>query len=72
MKSVSPVDDKRLRIDVAILQECIDMKTIQSITHVSSNKNVANALTKQGASCKLLLNVLSGESKYNFSDNSFT
>ena len=71
VESVTPVDDKRLRIDIAILQECLENKTIDYLHYVPSKNNVANALTKQGASCKELLNVLAGKAKYSFSQYAF-
>ena len=69
--SVTPVDDKRLRIHISILQECLERKTIDKFCFVPSVKNMANALTKQGASCKQLLSVLNGKLKFSFSENVF-
>ena len=71
IESVTPVDDKRLRIDISILQECLHNKTIDRFCFVPSAQNMANALTKQGASCKSLLDVLNGKTKYSLTDNSF-
>ena len=69
--SITPVEDKRLRIDVAILQEALERKEVENICYVPSNSNLANALTKQGASTKTLISALSGQTKYQHSKNCF-
>ena len=71
MNSVTPVEDKRLRIEMPMLQESMARKELSNIYLVPSKNNVANALTKQGASCKTLLDVLSGKMRYDFSVNRF-
>lgn len=65
INSVTPVDDKRLRIEIAMLQESMERKEFENIYMVPSKHNLANALTKQGASCVVLNNVLSGKMRYN-------
>ena len=51
VNSVTPVEDKRLRIEIAMLQESLQNKEFSNIFLVPSKHNLANALTKQGASC---------------------
>lgn len=71
INSVTPVEDKRLRIEIAMLQESMERKDFSAIHLIPSKNNMANALTKQGASCKTLINVLSGKMKYDHARNYF-
>ena len=71
VKAVTPVEDKRLRIDIAILQESLEKREVENICYIPSQKNLANALTKQGASSRMLIDVLSGKSKFDYSKNYF-
>lgn len=50
--------EKRLRIDIAMLRELFEQKRITKIHHINTNKQIANSLTKKGASTKELLNML--------------
>ena len=59
LRSICPVLDKRLRVEMGILQEMIEKKEIVSVNWITSNKQIANCLTKHGASSDLLLKVLS-------------
>lgn len=56
--STKLVDDKRLRIDVASIQEEIRHGDIKHIHWVPGNLQLANVMTKQGASSVQLLKVL--------------
>ena len=71
VKSVSPVVDKRLQIDIAILQEALENKEVGDICYVPSDENLANALTKQGASSRTWIEVLSGCKKFQYSKKYF-
>ena len=71
VKSLSPVEDKRLRINIASLQESIEKNEVEDICYVRSAENLANALTKRGASSKTLVEVLSGKRKFNYATNCF-
>ena len=51
------VREKRLRIDIAMIKEAIEGKDIQ-VHWVDTSKQLANCLTKQGASSKELISVL--------------
>lgn len=55
---ISPILDRRLRIDMSILNEMLEKKEIKKIKWVNSNNQLANSLTKRGASFDLLINVL--------------
>ena len=52
-------EDKRLIQDIALLKEMMEREEITSVVHVKSKNNLADALTKRGASCQLLEDVLS-------------
>ena len=71
VNSVTPVEDKRLRIEIAMLQESLARKEFSGVYLVPSKNNVANALTKQGASCQTLVDALSGKMHYDYSANYF-
>ena len=57
--SIRPVLDKRLRVEIGILREMIEKKEIVSVNWITRDKQIANCLTKRGASPDLLLKVLS-------------
>ena len=52
-------EEKRLIQDIALLKEMMEKDEISSVQHVVSKNNLADALTKWGASCQLLEGVLS-------------
>ena len=57
--------EKQLKVDNCVLREMIEKEEISAILWVESDKQLADALTKCGASNKLLLHALSGrEEKY--------
>ena len=56
--STRMVDDKRLRVDVAAIQELLKFHDINRIQWVPGNLQLANPMTKQGASGFSLLKVL--------------
>ena len=49
--------EKRLLIDLSILREMVERKEI-TISWIESEKQLANCLTKRGASCDTLINVV--------------
>ena len=49
--------EKRLLIDLSILIEMVDKKEI-TISWIESEKQLVNCLTKRGASCDTLINVV--------------
>ena len=56
--STSLVDDKRLRIDISAIKEIIETDNV-TVSWLPGHGQLANCLTKKGASCKDLLEVLS-------------
>ena len=57
--STCPVLDKKLREKREILQDMIEKKEIHSVNWITTDKQIANCLTKRGASPDLFLKVLS-------------
>ena len=58
LQSKKVVTEKRLRIDIAALKECLVRGNITTITWVNANKQLADCLTKAGASTHKLIEVL--------------
>ena len=58
LHSTKLVDDKRLRVDIAAIQESLEKNDIKEINWCPGNKQLANCMTKLGASRYELLNVL--------------
>ena len=56
--STKLADDKRLRIDIASLQQLCEQKKIEEIKWCPSEMMLANVLTKRGASATQLLDVM--------------
>ena len=56
--STKLVDDKLLRNHVAVLKDLLERKELASVTWVQSARQIANALTKRGASVDLLLSAM--------------
>ena len=56
--STKLVDEKRLRIDIASIKQMKERHEISSVRWITSDKQLANCLTKRGASTKELLSVL--------------
>ena len=57
--STKLVEDKRLRIDIAALKQSIDLNEINVPRWIKGQDQLANVLTKKGASAYLLKEVLS-------------
>ena len=58
LHSDKSVTDKRLRIEIGSLKEMLQTKDIVKVHWVETKYQLADALTKMGASTKLLLQVL--------------
>ena len=69
--SSTNVDDKRLFIDICVLRGMIDQKEISSFCWIPTDLQLANCMTKQGASANYLLNVLNNDLCFNFSSGVF-
>ena len=58
--STKLVEDKQLRINIAVIKDMIERKDLSEVCWVQSARQIANALTKRGASPELLLSAVSG------------
>ena len=68
---ITVINDKRLRIDVASLRESFQLDFVEGLYWIPSPLNLANPLTKQGASNTYLFDVLNQSVKFDFQSNSF-
>ena len=59
LKSTTSVEDKSLRINIAVLRDMLQRKDIEDVMWVKAAHQLANALTKKGASSDDLLCALS-------------
>ena len=59
LRSMKQVDNKYLRINMAILKEMLQKGEITSVEWIDTKKQVANCLTKKGASPAALLEAIS-------------
>ena len=64
--STNGVEEKRLRIDIAVIREAIQEKGI-IVEWISKESQIADVLTKQGADDKLLLKALKERHLYRIS-----
>ena len=69
--SSTNLEDKRLIIDVSVLRDFLLQKELTKFEWVATESQLANTFTKQGASDKLLLNVLNQKLMFNFGSASF-
>ena len=58
IQSTNSVEDKRLSVDIGYLREKINRKEIADVRLVESAKQIADCLTKSGASTELLVDIL--------------
>ena len=70
--SITLLEDKRLRIEMAILRESLQNHDIEKIVWIASRDNLANSLTKQGASTRYLVDVIMNDLKFDYDKNLFT
>ena len=61
LNSKENVTEKRLRIDIALVREMMDLKIITKLHCIDSKSQLANALTKKGACTKELLDTIRKE-----------
>ena len=69
--SSTNIEDKRLVIDVSILRDLLERKELSGFIWVPTDKQLANALTKRGASDRQLLAVFNKCSRFNFDSVDF-
>ena len=58
LQSSKLVEGKRLRVEIAVLQEMLDKKDLAAVTWVPTSTQLANCLTKGGVSAKSLLETI--------------
>ena len=58
LKSAKSVSEKRLRLDISSITELLETKQITSVSWCDTDKQLADSLTKKGASPKILRNTL--------------
>ena len=59
LQSTKLVEDRSLRINIAVLRDMMERKEIQTVKWIETSKQLADCLTKKGASPMLLLKELS-------------
>jgi len=59
LHSTKSVEDKHLRIDIAALKDLLETQEITSVSWVRSAKQLADVLTKKGASAETLVSAVS-------------
>ena len=64
LKSTKQVQDKRLRIDVAIAKEMLSRGEVKSVRWIDTKHQLADSLTKAGASSARLMKLLRNGNMY--------
>ena len=59
LSSTKRVEDRRLRIDLAVLEDMLAKKEINSVLWIASRQQLADCLTKRGVSTERLRAVIS-------------
>ena len=54
LSSAKQVDDRRLRIDIAVFDEILEKKEINNVSWVDTSSQLTDCLTKRGASTEKL------------------
>ena len=60
VNSTNSLEDKRLELDIAIIREMLEKKELAKVEWVSTAHQLADCLTKRGASSEKLLDALKG------------
>ena len=60
--SIRPIQDKRLQTEIVLLRETINKKDLTKINWIENKYQIADCLTKYGASSEKLLNTLKTKS----------
>ena len=60
LHSTKSVDDRRLRIDISVSKDMLEKREIDGVSWIESTSQLANCLTKKGASCERLWTAVSG------------
>ena len=59
VKSSKQIADKRPSIDLVMIKEKCENKEIENIIWINKEKQIADSLTKKGASCEKLIQAIS-------------
>ena len=62
-RSTTSVQEKRLRVDISVLREMIDRREIEPLSWVSTEYQLADCLTKQGAKVDNLIAAIKQETR---------
>ena len=60
--SIRPIQDRHLRTEIALLREMINKKEITKINWIENKYQIADCLTKYGASSEKILSILKTKS----------
>jgi hypothetical protein len=60
LHSTNTIDDNRLKIDLAVLKNMMERGELESVSWIESSQQLANSMTKRGASSRQLLAALGG------------
>ena len=71
MYSSTKVEDQRLQIDICVLRDMLSSKELSKICWVPTKYQIANCLSKTGASVYDMLNVLNNKLTFNVDDGTF-
>ena len=69
--TTNQMENKRLQIDISILREMMENQEIHQFRWIDTKHQLANALTKNGASPEYLLRVLRQQLKFDFNSGVF-
>ena len=69
--TLAKLENKRLRVDFALLRDSLKRGELDEIRWVPDDLQIANCLTKKGASVTHLLDVLSGNLRFDYSSGAF-
>ena len=58
--STKLAEDKQLLINIAVIRDMLERRDLSEVCWVQSARQIANVLTKRGASAELLLSAVSG------------
>ena len=69
--SSTKVEDQRLQIDICVLRDMLSNRELSKVCWVPTKYQIANCLTKTGASVYDMLNVLNNKLAFNFETGTF-
>ena len=69
--SSTAVENKRLQIDVGILRDDLNQKSIHELRWIETSLQVANCLTKNGCSSQYLLDIIRLRKRFDFNTGTF-